>query len=112
MLAEAARQIRSDAAVSDLAQLNPFPSPPSAAELQTRNGPAAMEANGPQEGMAGKASVQTPPAGLDQAEWARLVERLRQAIRSSGIENFSQEQQAAIRAYFERLSTDNPQPNR
>jgi hypothetical protein len=30
---------------------------------------------------------------------------MRQAIRSSGIESFSEEHQTAIRAYFERLSS-------
>ena len=58
------------------------------------------------EGNAGQALTQLPPKGIDQAEWARLNDRLRQAIRSSGIENFAEEHQAAIRAYFERLSSD------
>ena len=112
MLADAARQIRSDSAATDLAALNPFPEPPSAAEAALHNAAATLETNGDQQGMVGKAITQPPPKGLDQAEWARLAQRLRDAIRSSGIESFSQEHQAAIRAYFERLSTDNQKSNR
>lgn len=112
MLADAARQLRSESATADLASLNPFPTPPSTAEAELQSASAAPEANGNLEGMAGRAILQPPPKGLDQAEWARLAERLRQAIRSSGIENFSQEHQAAIRAYFERLSSDNQKSSR
>jgi hypothetical protein len=45
-------------------------------------------------------------AGEDQAEWARLREKLREGTRSSTVEHFSEEQQEAIRAYFQRLSSE------
>lgn len=105
-LADAARQIRVGEAVNQLADLNPD-SPPASpeavpAENVAANPPERTQLDGP----AGKAILQPPPPGRDQAEWSRLSERLRAAIRSSGIEHFSEEQQAAIRAYFERLSTE------
>ncbi len=109
ILADAARQLRMDAALSDLAAFNPYPAPQLASqELQD---PTA--ANSPDhksvkmDGPAGNAITEAAPKGMDQAEWARLNERLRQAIRSSGIEHFTAEQQAAIRAYFQRLSSAN-----
>ncbi|HEY5911604.1 MAG TPA: PA14 domain-containing protein [Verrucomicrobiae bacterium] len=106
MLSDAASQLRMQNAVSELADANPYPVP----QEGTQEGEPAMAASadkeGSLEGPAGTAITQPPPKGIDQAEWARLNERLRQAIRSSGIENFSEEHQAAIRAYFERLSTD------
>jgi hypothetical protein len=110
MLADAARQVRMGQAVSDLADLNPYPVPQSAAEGQAQAAPAAAEKNGDQQGLAGKALTQPPPRGIDQAEWVRLNEQLRQAIRSSGVESFGAEHQAAIRAYFERLSADSQKP--
>jgi hypothetical protein len=105
-LADAARQIRMATAVNELTDLSPFPAPPSLAETLDQNAPASAAMNGNIEALAGKALAQPAPKGIDQAEWARLTERMRQAIRSSGIENFSEEHQAAIRAYFERLSSD------
>jgi hypothetical protein len=105
-LADAARQIRLAAAVNELTALTPFPAPPSLAVLASQSDAASTLSSSDAQGMAGQASGQAAPRGVDQAEWARLTERMRQAIRSSGIENFSQEHQAAIRAYFERLSSD------
>jgi hypothetical protein len=55
-------------------------------------------------GDAGIAITQQTPGGLDQAEWARLNERLQKNIRNSGGENFTEEQRAAIQAYFEKLA--------
>jgi hypothetical protein len=104
-LADAARQIRMATAVNELADLSPFPAPTSLTEAQNQNASASAAMNGNVEALAGKALTQPAPKGIDQAEWARLTERMRQAIRSSGIENFSEEHQAAIRAYFERLSS-------
>ncbi len=111
LLADAASQLRMQNAVSDLAQANPYPVPQETMEGEAQQAAASAEKNGSVEGAAGTAITQPPPKGMDQAEWARLSERLRQAIRSSGIENFSEEHQAAIRAYFERLSTDSQKPN-
>ena len=105
-LADAARQIRMATAVTELTGLSPFPPAPSLTETLSQNAPASAAMNGNIEALAGKALAQPAPKGIDQAEWARLTERMRQAIRSSGIENFSEEHQAAIRAYFERLSSD------
>jgi hypothetical protein len=108
-LADAARQLRMDAALGDLAPFNPYPAPEVAS--QELEDPTA--ANSPNhktvkmDGPAGTAITEAAPKGMDQAEWARLNERLRQAIRSSGIEHFTAEQQAAIRAYFQRLSSGN-----
>jgi hypothetical protein len=104
-LADAARQVRMNTAMNELSDLSPFPAPPSLAETLDQNAPASAAMNGNIEALAGKALTQPAPKGIDQAEWARLTERMRQAIRSSGIENFSEEHQAAIRAYFERLSS-------
>jgi len=111
-LADAARQLRMDAALGDLAALNPYPASQLVASPDL---PDPTEANSPahqtvkMDGPAGKAIgiAESAPKGMDQAEWARLNERLRQAIRSSGIEHFTAEQQAAIRAYFQRLSSGN-----
>jgi hypothetical protein len=109
-LADAARQIRLANAVNDLAALSPYPAPLSLAEIESQNDSASADRSSDAQGKAGQASGQAAPRGVDQAEWARLTERMRQAIRSSGIENFSQEHQAAIRAYFERLSSDSQDP--
>jgi hypothetical protein len=111
-LADAARQLRMDAALGDLGALNPYPAPLLAASQDLQD---PTEANSPNhnavkmDGPAGKAVAGSAltPKGMDQAEWARLNERLRQAIGSSGIEHFTAEQQAAIRAYFQRLSSGN-----
>lgn len=45
-------------------------------------------------------------AGEDQAAWARLPERVRQAVRRGEWERFGEEHQAAIRAYFTALSEE------
>jgi hypothetical protein len=114
LLADGARQIRMDAAVRDLYELNPYPAPQLAAPNESGNTAQAnssSQGTGKWNGPAGQASIEPAPKGIDQAEWARLNERLRQAIRSSGIELFSAEQQAAIRAYFERLSSGNEKPS-
>jgi hypothetical protein len=91
--------------------LNPYAEPDNS---QNMNADEEALANalgrGKFEGPAGQAVTQPVPKGMDQAEWARLNERLRQAIRSSGVELFSEEQQAAIRAYFERLSASSARP--
>ncbi|MHC4251975.1 MAG: hypothetical protein ACYS9X_22885, partial [Planctomycetota bacterium] len=42
-------------------------------------------------------------AGIDQADWAKLPHRVRQSIKSGGVERFAEEHQEAIRAYFKRL---------
>lgn len=107
ILGDAARQIRMDAVLNQMADLNPFQMPESPAQQAEEALRAAMEAkSGKIEGSAGRASRQAAPKGIDQAEWARLNERLRQGIRGSGIENFSEEQQAAIRAYFQALGSE------
>jgi hypothetical protein len=105
-LADAARQIRMDTAVNDLAALSPFPAPPSLAEIENQSVSSSADRSSNSGGLAGQAIGQAAPPGVDQAEWARLTERMRQAIRSSGVENFSEEHQSAIRAYFEKLSSD------
>ena len=110
-LADAARQIRMNTAAGELANLSPFPAPPDLVEAQNQSAPASEARNGNVEGPAGKALDQPAPKGIDQADWARLTDRMRHAIRSSGIENFSEEYQAAIRAYFERLSSDSQRLN-
>jgi hypothetical protein len=108
-LADAARQLRMDAAVAQMDALNPYASPELAgdADLRSETGPSQT---GPvkMDGPVGKALTQPlpMPGVADPGEWARLAERLRQAIRSSGIEHFSEEQQVAIRAYFEKLSSE------
>jgi len=106
ILADAASQLRMQNAISDLADANPYPVPQESAEGEPQQAAVSADKTGSFEGPAGSAITQPPPKGIDEAEWARLNERLRQAIRSSGIENFSEEHQAAIRAYFERLSAD------
>jgi hypothetical protein len=45
-------------------------------------------------------------AASEDATWARLPERVRSAIRSGGIERFSEEHREAIRAYFRRLGEE------
>ena len=100
-------------ALADVADLNPYALP--AAMEENRCGrPRHRRRPRRDPRRAGRKALSRPvPKGIDQAEWARLNERLRQAIRSSGIENFSGEHQAAIRAgYFERLSSDSPEPPR
>jgi hypothetical protein len=114
-LADAARQIRMEAAVRNLFGLNPYPAPQLAVSKRSedRAQAQALESKaGNLDGPAGTAVPEPAPKGIDQAEWARLNERLRQAIRSSGIEHFTAEQQAAIRAYFQRLSSTDEKPNR
>ena len=44
--------------------------------------------------------------GNDQAEWAKLSERVQQAIRSGTSERFSEEHQEAIRAYYRKLGEE------
>ena len=95
ILADAANQIRLNDAASQVAQLDPYPAPPDASlndPLDTAQ-PASSETVR-MEGAAGRVVAQPVPAAIDQAEWARLREGLRQAIRNSGIEHFSEEQQA------------------
>lgn len=107
ILSDAARQLRMDAALAQVDDLSPYPMPAEATPAEADIFATALaEAQGPMTGDPGKAITQPPPPGLDQAEWARLNELLRQAIRSSGIEHFTPEQQSAIRAYFERLSSE------
>ena len=107
ILADAAQQIRMDGAVRGLAHQDPFPSgkpnPPSdqpSTEPSEQSDPASRL-----NGRMGRSLTQKPPAGLDQAEWARLSERLGKGIRNTGVENFSEEQRAAIQAYFEKLGS-------
>jgi len=45
-------------------------------------------------------------AGVDQAGWARLPERVRAAVRSGGVEKFAEEHREVIRAYFRRLGEE------
>jgi hypothetical protein len=109
-LADAARQIRMDAALHELTGLTPYPEPPSLEEMQ--NHLAALAERSSRFGaLDGSVIDQAPPKGVDQAEWARLTQRMRQGIHGSGLENFSEEHQAAIRAYFERLSADSQSLN-
>ena len=109
-LADAARQLRVDAALGDLAAFNPYPSPQLVASPDL---PDPTQANSPNHstvkmaGPAGKGIADSAPKGLEQGDWARLNEQLRQAIGASGIEHFTAEQQAAIRAYFQKLSSGN-----
>jgi hypothetical protein len=52
------------------------------------------------------AGLDQPVTGDEQSSWARLREKLRQAVRATGLEHFTEEQQEAIRAYFKRLATE------
>jgi hypothetical protein len=109
ILADAARQLRMDAATEQLADLNPFPAAeilaPEPADVAAKS-PVAQDDARSLARPDGKAIVDPAPKGIDQAEWVRLNAQLRKAIQSGGIENFSEEQQAAIRAYFEKLSSE------
>ena len=107
ILADAARQLRQNAALQDLAGHEPFPAPPADAAAEPTPGePSLAETRTAHpEGAAGRALTQAPPRGVDQAEWARLNDRLRQGIRNSGAEHFTPEQRAAIQAYFEKLGS-------
>jgi hypothetical protein len=107
ILADAARQIRLNDAADQVAQLDPYPAPPEASPDDSID--AAHPVSGEtvrMDGAAGQVVARPAPEGVDQADWSRLREGLRQAIRNSGIEHFSEEQQVAIRAYFERLSLE------
>jgi hypothetical protein len=107
ILADAARQIRLNDAADQVAQLDPYPAPPEASPDEPNDATHPLSGKTVHmDGASGQVVVQPAPAGVDQAEWARLKAGLRQAIRNSGIEHFSEEQQAAIRAYFERLSLE------
>ena len=67
-------------------------------------GSASAQDSGSTERPVGDATgLASSARGEDQAEWARLAARLRQSVRSTGIEHFSEEQQEAIRAYYRRL---------
>lgn len=112
-LADAARQLRMDAALDQLANLDPYPAMPAAdaPDLDPAAPSVSLADKVKMDGATGKAINQPAPKGIDQAEWARLNEQLRRGIRSSGVEHFSQEQQLAIRAYFEKLSSANVNPN-
>jgi hypothetical protein len=109
ILGDAARQLRMDAATKELADLNPFPAAalpvPQPADIAAKS-PVTQDDARSLTRPDGKAIVDPAPKGIDQAEWARLNAQLRKAIQSGGIENFSEEQQAAIRAYFEKLSSE------
>ena len=113
ILADAARQLRMGEALDQLANLNPYPEPQAPDALDPQHTPPSMATLDKvrMDGPAGRAITQPPPKGIDQAEWARLNEQLRRGIRSAGIEHFSEEQQIAIRAYFERLSAASTGPN-
>ncbi len=107
MLGDAARQLRMAAALKDLAGHEPFPAPPGDKPSdQASDDPGAKDDKTTQlEGATGKALTQPAPRGVDQAEWARLNDRLRKNIRNAGAENFTAEQRAAIQAYFEKLGS-------
>ena len=114
ILADAARQLRMDTAIDQLASLNPYPAA-APADLPDPNSLAAALSEAEKtkmDGPAGKAIMQPVPKGIDQAEWARLNEQLRRGIRSTGIEHFTEEQQLAIRAYFEKLSSATISPGK
>ena len=107
ILADAARQIRLNDAADQVAQLDPYPAPPEASPDDPIDATHPLSGKTVRmDGAAGQVVAGPAPAGVDQAEWARLMAALRQAIRNSGIEHFSEEQQVAIRAYFERLSLE------
>jgi len=107
ILTDAARQIRMDSAVGQLADLDPYALPQTTATPPSRSATSASTsgATAKMDGQAGQIGNPPAPRGIDLAEWARLNDQLRRAIRSSGIEHFSEEQQLAIRAYFEKLSS-------
>jgi hypothetical protein len=62
--------------------------------------------DGQVRGEAGRPVAGAAAAGLDRAAWSALPERLRQAVRSGAVEQFGEEHQQAIRAYFTRLSEE------
>ncbi len=53
--------------------------------------------------------LEAESAGSDQADWARLKDRVRRHVRSDETVRFAEEHQAAIRAYFRRLMEIDPQ---
>jgi len=113
ILSDAARQLRLEAASDQVANLDPFPATPADDPSDEAARLAALAAERTKmDGPAGKAITLPPPKGIDQAEWARLNDQLRRGIRSTGIEKFSEEQQVAIRAYFEKLSSSSGPPKR
>ena len=97
-----------------MADLNPYAEPPALDQAQDPNAPPHLATTDQTklDGPAGRAVLQPVPKGLDQAEWARLNDQLRHGIRGSGVEHFSEEQQSAIRAYFEKLSASSVTPNK
>lgn len=108
ILGDAARQIRMEEAIQDLAHHDPFPGQPDGKP----DGPPTPGEPGNKpdrqvklDGPTGKALTQAAPKGIDQAEWARLNELLRKNIRNAGADNFTPEQRAAIQAYFEKLGS-------
>jgi hypothetical protein len=114
ILAEAARLVRQIDANRDLEHHDPFPSDqetppgkesaPQPSDKPSNKPSDKSDQTGRMTGDAGIAITQQTPGGLDQAEWARLNERLQKNIRNSGGENFTEEQRAAIQAYFEKLA--------
>ena len=78
-----------------------------------RPGPGSLSAPGtqPKEGSYTRAAgdavgLNRELSGQQQAEWAKLREKLRDAGQGGGAEHFSEEQQEAIRAYFKRLAKE------
>jgi hypothetical protein len=103
-LSESARQIRMNEAIgqSKMASEQMQKSQPQ----PSKESQMPSDMPGPSDQNAGNAAPGAAPKGMDQVDWARLNGRLRDAIRSSGIEHFSEEQQKAIRAYFQKLSNE------
>ena len=112
------------AAAARQARLNElFPQPPSLAvpaagkPPQAPNGPPMPAAPSGRpatlagvSGSQGSSSASGPlppvPAGIDEAEWARLSPEVRQAIRSGAVDQFDAHHQKAIRDYYRRLGTE------
>ena len=106
--APAAAQTLAAATASAASGTSGAPSTPSRQQAQaakptssgtSEGGKPATPENGPMP-------TDNAPPGIDQAEWAKLSERVQQAIRSGGSERFTEEHQEAIRAYYRKLGEE------
>ncbi len=105
-LAQAAAQARMDQAVQSAEMDQPVRpgSPGMDQSLSSPGGDGSGQLAGGDPG--DLSAFEQAQAGQDQADWARLNERIRRAIRSEGVEAFTEEHQEAIRAYFKRLGEE------
>ena len=102
---------KAPAAAQTLAAATSAASKPGAPGPQQAQGakPSALgtsEGGKPAEPENGPMPTDNAPPGIDQAEWAKLSERVQQAIRSGGSERFTEEHQEAIRAYYRKLGEE------